>query len=97
MLRDRQLEGLRFCRQFPLKQFIVDCVGLEVRLIVEVDGGQHEEQRAYDTVRDRWLKEQGFPVMRVRNNDVMENIAGVVEAILTAAPHLHPVPSDRRG
>jgi very-short-patch-repair endonuclease len=97
VLRDRQLEGLRFRRQFPLKQFIVDFVCLEVCLIVEVDGGQHDEQRTDDTARDRLLKERGFQVMRVWNNDVMKNIEGVAEAILQAARHPHPVLPPSRG
>ena len=97
VLRDRQLQGLRFRRQFPLMQFIVDFVCLEVRLIVEVDGGQHDAQGEYDKARDRLLKEQGFRVLRVWNNEVMQNIAGVVEAIQEAASHPHPVLPPSRG
>jgi very-short-patch-repair endonuclease len=97
VLRDRQLGGLRFRRQFPFKQFFVDFVCLEVCLIVEVDGGQHDEQRAYDVARDRLLTERGFQVMRVWNNDVMKNIEGVAEAILEAARHPHPVLPPSRG
>jgi very-short-patch-repair endonuclease len=97
VLRDRQLEGLRFRRQFPLRQFIVDFVCLQSRLIVEVDGGQHDEQRAYDTARDRLLKERGFQVIRVWNNEVMKNIEGVALTILEAARHPHPVLPPSRG
>jgi very-short-patch-repair endonuclease len=97
VLRNEQLEGLRFRRQVPLKKFIVDFACFEVRLIVEVDGGQHDEERAFDQARDRALREVGFQVIRIWNNDVMQNIAGVAEVILEAARHPHPVLPPSRG
>lgn len=97
MMRMRQLKGFRFRRQFPIGAYIADFVCLEARLVVEVDGGQHNtEQLEYDSVRDRWLQSQNFGVLRFWNNDVLNNIDGVVERILEAlkkqSPSFQPSP-----
>ena len=62
VLRSRQLAGHKFRRQQPLGGFIVDFVCLEKRLVVEVDGGQHNEPRqaAHDSERSAWLQQQAF-------------------------------------
>src|SRR5438874_10921741 len=96
-LRLRQLDSLRFRRQFAIGRYIVDFVCLEARIIVELDGGQHDAQRNYDAARDRWLTEQGFQVIRIWNNAVTQNVAGVAEAILRAVRHPHPVLPPSRG
>jgi very-short-patch-repair endonuclease len=62
---------------------VVDFACRERRLIVEVDGGQHADNRD-DLVRDRWLAEHRYQVLRFWNNDVMQNIEGVLENIATA-------------
>jgi len=80
-LRRRHLLGCKFRRQQPLGPYIVDFVCLSERLIVELDGGQHARDLAYDKHRDRWLIEQGFTVLELWNNDVFENIAGVLQRI----------------
>jgi very-short-patch-repair endonuclease len=61
----------------------VDFVSFSRKLVVEVDGGQHAQPREQlrDRQRDAWLQEQGFTVLRFWNNDVLQNVAGVVEAI----------------
>jgi very-short-patch-repair endonuclease len=56
-------------------------VCLEKRLVIEVDGGQHNSQQAYDEQRNTWLEEQGFRVLRFWNNEVSQNIEAVKEAI----------------
>ena len=66
-LRLRQLGGHKFRRQQSLGPYIVDFVCLEKRLIIEVDGGQHSEQKAYDAERNTWLEVQGFHVLRFWN------------------------------
>jgi very-short-patch-repair endonuclease len=97
VLRQRQLQGLRFRRQFPIGRFIVDFVCLEAKLIIEVDGGQHDVQRTYDAARDRCLADHGFCVLRVWNNDAMTNPDGIALAILEAVSHPHPVLPPSRG
>lgn len=79
-LRTRQLDGLKFRRQFPIGPYVADFVCWDRKLVIEVDGGQHGGTR--DNVRDAWLREQGFRVMRVWNNEVMENLDGVLETVL---------------
>jgi very-short-patch-repair endonuclease len=81
-LRGRRLQGIKFKRQVPIANYIVDFVALDLKFIVEVDGGQHQIQAAADAERTRVLEEWGYHVVRVWNNDVLGNIDGVLEAIL---------------
>ena len=83
-LRLCQLGGYKFRRQQPLGDYIVDFVCFEKRLIIEVDGGQHNSQYLYDERRDAWLEQQGFRVLRFWNNEVLQNIEGVKEVIWQA-------------
>lgn len=76
--------GFKFVRQEPIGPYVVDFVCREKRLVVEVDGGQHAESRR-DAVRDRWLVEHRFRVLRFWNNEVLGNIEGVWETIFAAA------------
>jgi very-short-patch-repair endonuclease len=62
--------------------YIVDFFCLEAKLIIEVDGGQHDWQRAKDEVRTQYLESLGFRVIRFWNNEVRGNIDGVLEQIL---------------
>ena len=73
--------GVKFRRQVVIGQYIVDFVCFETKLIVEVDGGQHADSQR-DKVRDQWLAEQGFEVLRFWNNDVLGNRDGVLQRIL---------------
>jgi very-short-patch-repair endonuclease len=79
-VRSRSLYGAKFVRQEPVGPYIVDFACREHRVIVEVDGGQHAENEL-DAVRDRWLHDHGYRVLRSWNNDVIENIDGVLETI----------------
>lgn len=72
----------KFRRQQPLGKFIVDFICFEKNLVIEIDGGQHTENEAYDQARDEWLQSQGFTVLRFWNNDVLGNIDGVADAIM---------------
>jgi very-short-patch-repair endonuclease len=95
-LRRRQLDGYKFRRQFPLGPFIVDFVCLEARLVIEVDGGQHQGN-ADDKVRDTWLVGEGYRVLRLWNHEVLGETEVVLERIWdTLHPHPHPPPSRGR-
>ena len=98
-LRAHRLYGQKFRRQQPIGPYVVDFVHFGARLIVEADGGQHDG-RDKDAVRDRWLAQQGFKIMRFWNNDILRNPAGVLATILAAlespAPPL-PRPLSREG
>ena len=80
MLRLENL-GVKFCRQGVIGRYVVDFVCYERRLIIEVDGGQHAQSQA-DKVPDRWLRGEGFEVLRFWNNDVLSNRDGVLEKIV---------------
>jgi len=83
-LRHRQLGGHKFRRQQPIGSYIVDFVCFEKRLIIEVDGGQHSEQAAYNSKRTVWLETQGFRVLRFWNNQVLSELDAVKEMIYEA-------------
>jgi very-short-patch-repair endonuclease len=82
-LRSRLLGGHKFVRQQSIGRYVVDFVCREKRLIIEVDGGQHLENPV-DRVRDQWLREHNYRVLRFCNNDVMNNMDGVLEVIADA-------------
>ena len=97
-LRAHRLQGFKFKRQQPIGPYIVDFVCLDVRLVVEVDGGQHAEVKI-DQVRDAWLHSQGFRIMRFWNNDVLISTDMVLQAIadeLVPSPPA-PLPQGERG
>jgi very-short-patch-repair endonuclease len=83
LLRDRRLGGVKFRRQVPIGPFIADFASIGHRLVVELDGGQHADSET-DVRRDRFLKADGWRVVRFWNNDVMGNREGVLEAIRDA-------------
>jgi very-short-patch-repair endonuclease len=95
-LRSRQMEGAKFRRQEPIGPYVVDFVSVQERLIVEIDGGQHNEENARqrDQKRTEWLRENGYRIIRFWNNDVLENTEGVLEAIRETLqmPSLSPSP-----
>ena len=80
-LRLKQIEGFKFRRQQPIDNYIVDFVCFEKRIVIEVDGGQHATQSEDDIVRDTYLRQQGFKVLRFWNNEVLQNINGILEVI----------------
>jgi very-short-patch-repair endonuclease len=82
-LRSRAINGFKFVRQEPIGPYVVDFICREQRLIIEVDGGQHATDKR-DVVRDRWLADNHFRVLRFWNNDVIGNIEGVLETIANA-------------
>ena len=82
-LRAHRFLNLKFKRQKPIGHYIVDFVCIEMRLVIEVDGGQHADSAA-DVRRDAWLRERGFTVLRFWNNEVMQELDGVLEKIRLA-------------
>ena len=88
-----------FTRQLVVGSFILDLACREVRLAVELDGGQHADS-AYDVARTRWLEKEGWTVIRFWNNEVRDNPHGVAEAILAKVAEClgdtHPQPLPHR-
>jgi len=83
LLRSRRLAGFKFRRQVPIGTYVADFVCYDARLIIELDGSQHVDS-AHDRKRDAWLSDDGYRVLRVWNNDLTHNEAGVLEAIWAA-------------
>ncbi len=83
-LRDRRLNGNKFIRQAPVGPYFADFLCREKRLIVEVDGATHSEDReiAYDVRRTEFLTLQGYRVHRVQNVDVFTILPDVLDMIL---------------
>jgi len=89
VLRNGALGGAKFRRQQPIGPYIADFVCQSHRLIVEADGSQHAES-ASDERRDVFLRSVGYRVLRFWNNDILNNISGVADAILTELQTPHP-------
>ncbi|MFX4087661.1 endonuclease domain-containing protein [Sphingobium yanoikuyae] len=82
ILRNRQLDGFKFRRQATIDPFVVDFLCVEAALAVELDGGQHDEDR--DRRRTVYLEARRLHILRFWNHDVVENIEGVADAIRSA-------------
>ncbi|RJF75165.1 endonuclease domain-containing protein [Rhodopseudomonas palustris] len=102
-LRNRQLDGWKFKRQFPIDRFVVDFCCADARLVVELDGGQHGQQTERDAARTEVLSAMGYLVVRFWNHDVLSNVDGVLESIARTIkphafdpPHPNPLPDGER-
>jgi len=82
-LRAGRFEGIKFRRQHPVGQYIVDFVCLERKLIIELDGGQHAlpDEARKDRQRDAWLEKEGYTVVRFWDNEVLMKKNGILDAI----------------
>lgn len=82
-LKERQILGVKFRRQAVIGRYICDFVSFEKKIVIEIDGGQHNfgEQEQKDKYRDNFLKSQGFKILRFWNTDIDKNISGVIETI----------------
>lgn len=101
-LKNRQIDGVKFRRQFILGKYICDFVSLENKIVIEIDGSQHIESNS-DLQRDEFLKSIGFKVLRFWNNDIDNNIEGVISKINNVISQCPPLeggpksPISRRG
>jgi very-short-patch-repair endonuclease len=105
ILRNRQLAGIKFRRQFSVARYILDFYSPEYKLCIEADGGQHYEEkgRLRDERRSRELSRAGIQILRFSDVDILNNIEGVCEKILKVVkdidgtpPHLSPLPTGER-
>jgi len=83
-LRNRQVNGAKFRRQYAIEIFIVDFVCMDHRLIVEVDGPVHDQQPEYDADRQAVLESKGFRVLRFTNDEVLRAMPATLAAIVEA-------------
>ena len=84
-LRDRRTGGLKFRRQHPVGQFVLDFYCVDAALAVEVDGGVHAERRELDALRQEFLKERGITTVRFANKEVVDDLNTVLARILELA------------
>ncbi|TAJ68626.1 MAG: endonuclease domain-containing protein [Phenylobacterium sp.] len=89
-LRARRLGGWRWRRQVPRGPFILDFLCVEAGLVVELDGGQHADQMAYDAHRTAHLEDLGLRVIRFWNSAAPTSRDGVCATILDACGGEHP-------
>jgi very-short-patch-repair endonuclease len=100
-LRNRGLAGLKFRRQHPCPPYVLDFYCAELRLVVELDGGQHYDEAGLQRDRSRtaYLQRQRLEVLRFSNLDVLQNLEGVLTELLhwieARSPHPNPLPEGR--
>jgi very-short-patch-repair endonuclease len=111
ILRSHQMKGYKFRRQVPIGRYVADFVCHEARLIVEIDGGQHDRSSCREAARTEFLQNEGYRILRFWNNDVVANLDGVHQTIAgelrritptQTLPHHgggpdHPLPPPRWG
>ncbi|ACK71609.1 protein of unknown function DUF559 [Gloeothece citriformis PCC 7424] len=83
-LRRNNLNGLHFRRQQIIDGFIVDFYCHAAKLVIEIDGEIHQQQTEYDTERDQILSAKGLRLLRIKNEDVRQNLNGVLNQIIEA-------------
>lgn len=83
IIRNRQFYGYRFMRQYIIDNYIVDFICCEKKIIIEIDGGQHNVTGniVYDEKRTAYLEGLGYTVVRFWNNDIDFNIEGVYQKL----------------
>lgn len=83
VIRNKQLDGMRFLRQYSVGDYILDFYCPDKHFAIELDGGQHSEEliKLHDEQRTKFLERYNIVVIRFWNNDVLQNIEGVVEKI----------------
>ena len=89
-LRAKRLQGLKFRRQVPIGNYIADFVCPQAKLVVEVDGSQHVDDRAYDNRRTAFLEKQSYRILRFWNSEVLAEMDDVLEKITAVA--IAPLP-----
>ncbi|MBB5985387.1 endonuclease domain-containing protein [Sphingobium lignivorans] len=90
-LRAKRFEDVKFRRQKVIGRYIVDFAARNPMLVIELDGDSHASQVKYDFERSAFLQSQGYDVIRFANNDVMDNLEGVLTAIQSRL--LPPLPT----
>ncbi len=80
-LRGKQLDGIKFRRQQPIGNFVVDFYNSEYRLVIEIDGSVHDDQVEYDLARQNVLEELGLNILRIKADAVEKNLLTVLAEI----------------
>ncbi len=83
-LRSRSLNGAKFRRQHPIGPYVVDFICINEKLIIELDGSQHQQQQDYDAQRTAFLEQAGYRVLRFWDDDALSRTEDVMQAIFDA-------------
>ena len=86
VLRAKQFYGLQFNRQFAIRNYIVDFICKKLKLIIEIDGGSHQHKTEQDEFRDKTLNELGYSVVRIYEEDAVNDIKNVIRTLETFLP-----------
>jgi very-short-patch-repair endonuclease len=98
ILRSHQMKGYKFRRQVPIGRYIADFVCHKARLIIEIDGGQHDRSSPREAERSGFLQNEGYRILRFWNNEVLANLGGVHETIVGELGRITPTqPSPIKG
>jgi very-short-patch-repair endonuclease len=97
VLRAGRLDGWKWKRQAPFGPYILDFLCRDAALVVELDGGQHADQIAYDARRTAYLNRAGLRVIRFWNSEVLQNRDGVYLTLLDACASSPPAKRRGRG
>ena len=83
LIKNHKFHGLKFKRQQPIGNYIVDFICKEAKIIIEIDGGHHNETEntESDIIRTQYLEQKGYKVIRFWNNEIYENIEGVIKKL----------------
>lgn len=83
-IRNRQISGMKFRRQYKIGPYVVDFVCLENELVIELDGGHHGEDKIKesDLIKQKYIESLGFKVIRFWNNEIDSNLDGVIQTLL---------------
>ena len=87
-INNKQLDGLRFRNQHPIGRYIADFYCHEIQLVIEIDGGIHNERKEYDSYRNGWLEAGGHTVLRFCNEEIENYIDSVLETIRAKASEI---------
>lgn len=88
VLRNRQVNRLKWRRQHPIGNFIVDFYCAEYRLVLELDGDSHADRINYDEQRTKWLVTRGYHVIRFANREIVKIISGIIDQIIDVVDEL---------
>jgi len=92
-LRNRQIKGIKFRRQYPIAGYVADFASPAIRLAIELDGGQHLQQEEHDRIRSQRLACNGYVVLRFWNDDVLRKTEQVLSEIIRVIDATPPQPS----
>jgi len=95
-LRARRLDGLRFRRQHPVENFVLDFYCPIAKLVIEVDGGVHDQQQERDEGREAHVAAYGYHTLRFRNEEVLHDLPSVLARIKALVTERRAAPRPRR-